>query len=93
MDGVDIGPKDHEEVLATENFGNSQADGSISEEFELVGGELEMNFEDDLDDEEETENATEKIKRKRGPNKEHVLVEEFEDKLKFDEYWNDLDFN
>ena len=93
VDGVDIGPKDDEEVLATENIGNSQADGSISEEFELVGGELEMNFEDDLDDEEETENANEKIKRKGGPNKEYVLVEEFEDKLKFDEYWNDLDFN
>ena len=27
VDGVDIGPKDGEEVLATENFGNSQADG------------------------------------------------------------------
>ena len=50
-----------------------------------------MNFEDDLGDEEETENANEKIKRKRGPNKEYVLVEEFEDKLKFDEYWNELD--
>ena len=82
-------PKDGEpteEVVATENV----ADGSISEEFELVGGDLEMNYEDDLDDKDEPENRNEKIKIKRGQNKEYVLVEEFEDKLKFDEYWNEM---
>ena len=57
---------------------------NISLEIEEVGGEVEMEFEEILD--EETENA-EKEFRPRGKNKVYVKVEEFETKAEFHQYW------
>ena len=63
---------------------------NISLEIEEVGGEVEMDFEEVL--EEETEKA-EKSFRPRGKNKVYVKVEEFETKAEFDKYWLENHFD
>ena len=71
---------------------NDELDVSISEEIELVGGELVMDFEDE-NEQIEDDDMNVKNKRNRGQNKVYILVEEFENKDNFDEYWNEMEFS
>ena len=88
-DTVDENIVDEEEATGHENVvDNIALQTSISEGFEFVGGDFELDFE-----EEDTVEENVRIPRKRGPNKLYVFVEEFENKVLFDEYWKEMEFS
>ena len=89
VDDIDVDENimDEDEATGLENVvDNIVLQTSISEEFEFVGGDLELDFEKDNTEVEDTVEENIRIPRKRGANKVYVFVEEFETKVLFDEY-------
>ena len=94
VEDVDDNIMDEDESTCHENVvDNIVLQTSINEEFEFVGGDLELDFENENSEVEDTVEENVRISRKRGPNKLYVFVEEFETKVLFDEYWKEMEFS
>ena len=76
VEDVDDNIMDEDESTCHENIvDNIVLQTSISEEFEFVGGDLELDFENENSEVEDTVEENVRISRKRGPNKLYVFVE------------------